>query len=93
MTDELSLDVRRRRALFRAWRRGMREVDLLLGGFADAYIGKLDESDLAAFEALLEERDQDVLGWVTGQFAVPENHATPLLAAIIAFHSERHEQD
>lgn len=71
----------------------MRETDLLLGTFADAYIARLDERDLAAFEALLDARDQDVLGWVTGQLAVPEIHATPLLAAIIAFHSERHEQD
>jgi antitoxin CptB len=87
------LDVRRRKVLFRAWRRGMRETDLLLGRFADAYIGQLNERDLAAFEALLEVPDQDVLGWVTGQFAVPEIHATPLLAAIITFHTERHEQD
>lgn len=71
----------------------MREADLLLGRFADACIGELDEHDLAAFEALLDVPDQDVLGWVTGQFAVPGIHATSLLAAIIAFHSERHEQD
>jgi antitoxin CptB len=92
------LDPRRRKALFRAWRRGTREADLLLGRFADAYIADLGEADLAAFEALLEVRDQDLLGWVTGSLAMPPIHATPLFAAILAFHSmtslsETHEQD
>jgi antitoxin CptB len=87
------LDPRRAKALFRAWRRGTREADLLLGRFADAYIADLGEADLAAFEALLEVRDQDLLGWVTGNLAMPPIHATPLFAAIISFHSEKHDQD
>lgn len=89
------LDPRRRRALFRAWRRGMREMDLLLGGFADAYIGEIPERDLADFEALMEVPDGELLAWVTGRKPVAANYATPLYLAILAFHSTAtsHEQD
>ena len=51
------LDPRRRRALFRAWHRGTREMDLLLGRFADTHIGGLSDRDLADFEALMEVPD------------------------------------
>ena len=56
MTERSSegLDVRRRRLLFRAWRRGVRETDLIVGRFADAYIDKFDEPSLDAFERLIE---------------------------------------
>ena len=85
------LDPRRRRALFRAWRRGTREMDLLLGRFADAYIATLEDDGLAAFEALLEVPDDELLAWLTGRAPVSANHATPLFNAIAAFHATRHE--
>jgi antitoxin CptB len=81
------LDPRRRRALFRAWHRGTREMDLLLGRFADAYIGDLSDTDLAAFEALMEVPDRDLFAWVTGSEAVAANYQTPLYRAIVAFHT------
>ncbi len=90
------LDPRRRRALFRAWHRGTREMDLLLGRFADAYIGDLSEPDLADFEALMEVPDRDLFAWVTGREPVAGNYATPLYRAITAFHgpsTSAHEQD
>ena len=49
------LDVRRRRVLFRAWRRGLREMDLVMGRFADVNLPGMDEADLSEFERLLEE--------------------------------------
>jgi antitoxin CptB len=81
------LDPRRRRALFRAWHRGTREMDLLLGRFADAYIGDLSDTDLAAFEALMEVPDRDLFAWVTGREEVAANYRTPLYRAIVAFHT------
>jgi antitoxin CptB len=87
------LDPRRRRALFRAWHRGTREMDLLLGRFADAHIGALSDRDLADFEALMEAPDGDLFAWVTGRAPVAASHATPLFAAIVEFHATRHEQD
>ena len=50
------LDPRRRKALFRAWHRGTREMDLILGGFADAFIDTLSDAELTEFERLLGEK-------------------------------------
>ncbi len=86
------LDPRRRRVLFRAWRRGMRELDLILGRFADARIGDLSDRDLTAFEALLDATDQDVLAWITGAEPVAAAHDSPLFAAIVAFHAGAHDE-
>ncbi|MBL8560197.1 MAG: succinate dehydrogenase assembly factor 2 [Hyphomonadaceae bacterium] len=81
------LDERRKRLRFRAWRRGFREIDLILGGFADARLESLNDSDVTAFEALLEASDQDVYDWVVGRTPAPPVHETPLLADIRAFHA------
>jgi len=81
------LDVRRRRLLFRAWHRGMREVDLIMGRFADAHIQQFSEADLREFERLLEVPDQEVLAWVAGVRAVPAEHDGPLLRRLCDFHA------
>jgi antitoxin CptB len=78
-------DLRRRRLRFRAWHRGMREVDLLLGPFADAEIGALDERALGEFEGLLLTPDQDLYAWIVGASDVPASQDTALLRRIIAF--------
>lgn len=58
-------DVRRlKRLAMRSWRRGMRETDLLLGPFADAHLAGMEGGDLDLYEALLEENDQDLYGWI-----------------------------
>jgi antitoxin CptB len=78
--------VRRRRLKFRAWHRGMREVDLLLGRFANATVDGMGEAHLADFEALLDLRGAEILGWITGEFAVPPKHDTTFVRQLIAFH-------
>ncbi|WP_309084535.1 succinate dehydrogenase assembly factor 2 [Chelativorans sp.] len=78
------LDPRRRRVLMRAWRRGMREMDLVLGGFADAHIDALSDRELAEFEALLDVPDATLLHWVTGEKPPAEPHDTLLLKRIRA---------
>ena len=83
------LDPRRRRILFRAWHRGTREMDLLLGRFADAYIDSLSDADLASLEALMEVPDRDLFAWVTGGEPVALNYQTPLYAALVGFHATR----
>lgn len=77
--------VRRRRLKFRAWHRGMREVDLILGRFADASVEGMDEAELSAFEALLDEADPEILSWVTGQTPVPDDGKNKLVHQLIAF--------
>lgn len=79
------MDDRRKKLRFRAWRRGFREIDLILGGFADGNLGGLDPAGLDAFERLLDAPDQDVYAWILGQAPVPTVFDTPTLAAIRAF--------
>jgi antitoxin CptB len=87
MNSESDSDIEtwRKRLRFRAWHRGMREVDLILGRFADARLAGLDVAGLAAFEAVLEQPDPEILGWITGEFAVPAEYDTPLMREIAAF--------
>jgi antitoxin CptB len=80
------LDERRRRLLFRSWHRGIRETDLIMGGFADAHIATLTDGELDAYEALIDVPDADLLGWVTGEFAVPAQYDTPLFRRMRDFH-------
>lgn len=80
------LDPRRRKILFRARHRGMRENDLIMGGFADAHIADLDETELDEFERLIEVLDRDLLSWMTGEADVPENYDTELFRRLKAFH-------
>lgn len=84
-------DDRRKKLKFRAWRRGFREIDLILGGFADRNLVAMDEAGLAAFEALLEASDQDVYEWITETALPPPEHDTPTLALIRAFRSEMNQ--
>jgi antitoxin CptB len=85
MADQAD-DVRRRRLKFRVWHRGLREVDLILGRFADARLAEMSLPDLDAFEALLETPDPDVLAWVLGELPVPPDQDTPFFRKLIAFH-------
>ncbi len=73
------LDERRRRALFRARRRGMREMDLVMGQFADRDLSTMDESELAEFERLLDVADPQILAWIVGDEPTPAAYDTPLL--------------
>jgi antitoxin CptB len=82
------LDPRRRRALFRAWHRGMREMDLIMGRFADAEIGTLSEAELDSFEALLDAPDQDAFSWLTGEVSPPPDYDTDLFQRLLAFKTE-----
>jgi antitoxin CptB len=80
------LDARRRRLLFRCWHRGIREMDLVLGRFADAQIGALTDAEMAEFERLLEIPDQQMFAYVNGSEAVPADIDTPLFKRLCAFH-------
>ena len=81
------LDPRRKRTLFRAWHRGIREMDLIMGRFADAEIGAMSERDLAEFERLIEVPDRDLYLWITGKAETPANYDTPVLRRLKSFHS------
>ncbi len=63
---------RLRRLHFRAWHRGTREADYMVGGFFDRYGARWSEDELAWFELLLEEQDVDIMAWAMGTADVPE---------------------
>jgi antitoxin CptB len=65
----------------------MREVDLLLGRFADASVPAMDEEGLAAFESLLDLPDPEILSWITGESEVPAEHDTRFVRQLLAFHA------
>ena len=81
------LDVRRKQILFRSWHRGMREMDLIMGRFADAEIGAMSEADLADFERLIDAVDRDLFAWITGEADTPEEYDTALFRRMKAFHT------
>ena len=79
------LDDRRKRLLFRCWHRGTREMDLILGRFADAEIGTLSDEELSTLERLIEVPDPDLYAALTGDTQLPAEHATALFDRIKAF--------
>jgi antitoxin CptB len=70
---------RHARLRMRSWRRGTREMDLILGPFADADLAGLGPADLDAYEALLSENDPDLYLWMSGRAEAP-----PALAVMVA---------
>lgn len=74
--------VRLARARFRAWHRGTREADYMIGGFFDRYHSNWTLDELAWFEALLEEDDVDVMAWALGMAAPPAHIAGPQAALL-----------
>jgi antitoxin CptB len=77
--------MRRKRLRYRAWHRGTKEMDLVLGPFADAHAEGYNAPELSRLEALMEEADTDLLKWVMGQETPPAGADGDLLRTIIAF--------
>jgi antitoxin CptB len=80
------LDPRRRRLLFRCWHRGIREMDLVLGRFADAHLASLAEAELGELERWLEIPDQQIFAWVNGMEMTPQEFDTSLFRRLRDFH-------
>lgn len=78
-------EVRFRRLRMRSWRRGIREMDLVLGGFADGALADLAPEAIDAYEALLSENDHDIYQWIAGRVVTPGPHLE-IVARIKAFH-------
>ena len=82
MSAAPSLSPRLARARFRAWHRGTREADLMIGCFFDRYGEGWGEAELDWFEALLEEDDVDVMAWALRAQPVPDEYAGPQMQAL-----------
>lgn len=83
---------RLRRLRMRSWRRGMKEMDIILGNFADTELQNLSPSALDAHEALMNEPDQDLYAWISGAYPTPEVYK-PALSRILANMSEISSKD
>ena len=81
-------EARLKRMKMRSWRRGTKEMDLILGPWADAHLAGLSAPELEEYELLLAENDQDLMAWVFGQTEPPAALA-PLLARITGFAKAR----
>jgi antitoxin CptB len=89
MTAGEDIAVRRKKLRYRAWHRGTKEMDLILGPYADAHTEGMDERDLDRLEALMNEEDPPLLKWVMGQEEPPANVDRDFLAEVIADHQAR----
>ena len=79
------LDDRRKRLLFRCWHRGTREMDLILGRFAETAIAGLTDDELAELERLIEVPDPDLYAALSGDIAMGARYSGPLFDRIKAF--------
>lgn len=78
-----SIENWRKRLTFRAWHRGTREMDLLIGSFAEKYINGFDEADLAIFEEILINNDPDVYDWIIGRQNAPADLKSRVLDLLL----------
>lgn len=83
------LDLRLRKLKFRLWHRGIREMDLVMGGFADAELMKLSEAELTEVEGWLDIPDQQMFAFVNGSETPPADLDTPLFRKLRTFHGTR----
>jgi antitoxin CptB len=88
---DTELDNRRKRLKFRSWHRGMREMDLLIGRFADRNLDVFSERQLDLFETLLHETDRDLYDWITERQPIPQefNHDVMRLLKTFKFSAGR----
>lgn len=88
MTDDnstLDMVIRKKRLIYRSNYRGFKEADLILGGYAKAYMDTMSNEDVLMFEELLDAKDHDIYGWIMQTLPVPEQFDTPLLERLRAF--------
>ncbi len=79
------MDDRRKKLSFRAWRRGFRELDLLMGSFADKHLEGMTETEVDEFERLLDVADWEIYAWLTHTAEIPEDQKGPVLQQLCEF--------
>ena len=92
MTAGEDIAIRRKRLRYRAWHRGTKEMDLILGPFADANVEAYDEAALDRLESLMDEEDPPLLKWVMRQEEPPAHVDAEFLNLVIADHQSRIEK-
>ncbi|MBT5190951.1 MAG: succinate dehydrogenase assembly factor 2 [Rhodospirillaceae bacterium] len=87
MTDEVGedLEIRRKRLRYHSWHRGTKELDLVLGQFAERYLPDMSVEDLDRYEAIINENEHDIYAWLAGREAVPVEHDHHIMKMILNF--------
>jgi len=83
--NEETADALRRKLLFRSRHRGSKELDLILGPFADSYVAAMSLEELSQFALLLEQSDPDIYDWLVGRETPSGSLNTPVLQKLLAF--------
>lgn len=79
-----NLEKRRKQLIFRSWHRGTREMDMILGSFADSHVKNMSEEELEAYATFLEISDPELYNWYMQKEAVPEGLDTPLMHSYLS---------
>ena len=83
-TDPTHLDPRLKRIIYRANHRGMRELDMLIGQFAEARAASFTPAEADEFERLMDVEEPDLMSWITGQKPTPDDYNTPLFREMLS---------
>jgi len=92
MTSEVLRNARRRKLSFRAWRRGFKEADIVLGHFSDQALPTMDDDSLDIFEILLEVPDHDLYGWIIEREPTPVEFRSEIMKQLNMFYKTAHKK-
>ncbi len=84
-TTDKALEHRRRKLRFRAWHRGIKEMDLILGKYADEYLDQMSSAEMDQFSHLLKQADDELYTWVSGAKKVPEEFDNDIMKTLKSF--------
>ncbi|MBC8239250.1 MAG: succinate dehydrogenase assembly factor 2 [Alphaproteobacteria bacterium] len=79
------LEIRRKRLRYHSWHRGTKELDLVLGQFAERHLPAMSEAEMALYEAILDENEHDIYAWLAGRETVPPEHDHHIMRMILDF--------
>ena len=79
------LEIRRKRLRYHSWHRGTKELDLVLGQFAERHLAAMDAAEMILYEAILDENEHDIYAWLAGREAVPVEHDHHIMKMILNF--------
>ncbi|MCZ2204293.1 FAD assembly factor SdhE [Bartonella sp. A05] len=85
LVDERQLDTRRRRLVFRAWHRGIREMDLIFGQYVEAHIVGMSDETVSELEYIMSFEDRDLLTWFSGEITPPPEVDSQLFRDIVNY--------
>ncbi|WP_245531384.1 FAD assembly factor SdhE [Asticcacaulis biprosthecium] len=85
-------EARLKKLSFRAWRRGFKEADIILGHFADEHLGRMSDADLDIFEVLLEVPDHDLYGWIIEREPAPADFDSEIMKQLNQFYKTAYKK-